>query len=411
MSGRKAGSRRRRTAVLLVALGGSVPLAHPAAAAGPAPDYEMPFTCGQSWTGSTRPTHSPSSRAVDFNRVPDEGQLVVASAPGTVTRVERLGNRSYGTFVVVDHGGGEATLYAHLQTAFPTVGAPVDQGMVLGRVGRTGNVTGPHLHFERRAGSQVARVWFHGSAYPMPHTAPAANCPDVPVAGDWDHDGKAEVGVFRRGPTGSFQLRRDNGTTRVVAFGNHGDLPLVGDWDGDGTDDVGVRRQEAGQFRLRSADGGVTAVTAGPVDSRAVTGDWDGDGDAEVGLWRHGSASFWLRRADGSASVVPLGTEDSLPVAGDWNGDHVTDVAVFRPATATWTLRIQRKSGVVRMRTVVFGSAAGLPVAGDWNGDGRTDLGTWDPATARFTLRTAVPVDGTATSTSVVYGVPRWAHG
>ncbi len=401
----------RRTGAVVVLVAAGVPLgAHPAQAA-PAPDYEMPFTCGQSWTGSTRPTHSPSALAVDFNRVPDEGQLTVASAPGTVVRVERLGRRSYGTFVVVDHGGGEATLYAHLQTAFVTAGAPVDQGMVLGRVGRTGNATGPHLHFERRVGNRPARVWFHGNSYPMPHTAPAANCPDVPLAGDWDHDGRAEVGVYRRGPTGSFLLRRDNGSTQVVAFGAHSDLPLVGDWDGDGTDDVGVRRQQDRQFRLRSAGGAVTGLSAGGLDDRAVTGDWDGDGDSEVGLWRHDSASFWLRRADGAASVVAFGTEDSLPVTGDWNGDGLDDVGTFRASTGTWTLRIQRRSGAVRVRTVVFGSASTLPVTGDWNGDGRTDLGTWDTGTARFTLRTAVPVDGTARTTTLLYGVPRPAHG
>jgi hypothetical protein len=400
-----------RTGIVAVLVAAGVPLAAGPAHAAPAPDYEMPFTCGQSWTGSTRPTHSPSALAVDFNRVPDEGQLTVASASGTVARVEHLGNRSYGTFVVVDHGGGESSWYAHLQSAFVTVGAPVDQGMVLGRVGRTGNVTGPHLHFERRAGSRVAAVWFHGNRYRMPHTAPAANCPDVPIAGDWDHDGKAEVGVYRRGPAGSFQLRRDNGSTRVVAYGAHADLPLVGDWDGDGTDDVGVRRQQSRRFLLRAATGRVTAVAAGGVDERAVTGDWDGDGDSEVGLWRHAGASFWLRRATGTGSVVAFGTSDCLPVTGDWNGDRRSDVGVFRPATRTWSLRVQRRNGTVRVRTVVFGSAATLPVTGDWNGDGRTDLGTWDPATARFTLRTAVPVDGTARTTSVVYGVPRPAHG
>jgi hypothetical protein len=392
-------------------LAAGVPLAPLPADATPAPDYEMPFTCGQSWTGSTRSTHSPSARAVDFNRVPDEGQLVVASAPGRVSRVQHLGNRSYGSFVVVDHGGGEATWYAHLQTTLVRAGAMVDQGMVLGRVGRSGNVTGPHLHFERRFGNRVAAVWFHGNRYRMPHTATAANCPDLPIAGDWDRDGKAEVGVYRRGPTGSFQLRRDNGTTRVVVFGAHADLPMVGDWDGNGADDVGVRRQQSRRFLLRSAGGAVTSLTAGSVDDRAVTGDWDGDGDSEVGLWRHAGASFWLRRPSGTASVVRLGTADCLPVTGDWNRDGRTDVGVYRPATRTWTLRTQTASGAVRIRTVVFGSAATLPVTGDWNGDGRTDLGTWDTATARFTLRNAVPVHGPATTRTLVYGVPRPARG
>jgi hypothetical protein len=142
-----------------------------------------------------------------------------------------------------------------------------------------------------------------------------------------------------------------------------------------------------------------------------VAGDWDGDGDSEVGLWRHAGATFWLRQADGTASVVRLGTPDCLPVTGDWNGDGLGDLGVFRPATRTWSLRMRRRSGTVRIRTVVFGSASTLPVTGDWNGDGRTDLGTWDTTTARFTLRTAVPVDGPARTTRLTYGVPRPARG
>ena len=62
----------------------------------------------QRWTGSTRPLHSPSSRAIDFNRRGDLGDLVLATAPGVVTRAENLGNRSYGRFLQVTHGGGQS---------------------------------------------------------------------------------------------------------------------------------------------------------------------------------------------------------------------------------------------------------------------------------------------------------------
>src|SRR4029453_6297534 len=71
------------------------------ASARPAPErgrpaYQVPFPCGQSWTGSTRESHSPSRYAIDFNRQGDYGDLVVASARGVVASVINKGSISYG---------------------------------------------------------------------------------------------------------------------------------------------------------------------------------------------------------------------------------------------------------------------------------------------------------------------------
>ncbi|KND48551.1 MAG: putative membrane bound lytic murein transglycosylase B [Parcubacteria bacterium C7867-005] len=79
------------------------------------------------------------------------GSPVYAAADGKVI-VARIGgyNGGYGSYVVVSHGNGTQTLYAHLSSVSVAVGQSVDQGQVIGGLGNSGKSTGAHLHFEVR---------------------------------------------------------------------------------------------------------------------------------------------------------------------------------------------------------------------------------------------------------------------
>lgn len=76
------------------------------------------------------------------------GQPIIAVADGTVVSADRRGG--YGLAVVIDHGGGLATLYAHQSVLAVSAGEFVGQGQKIGEVGSTGFSTGPHLHYEVR---------------------------------------------------------------------------------------------------------------------------------------------------------------------------------------------------------------------------------------------------------------------
>ncbi|MGD9570631.1 MAG: murein hydrolase activator EnvC [Thermoleophilia bacterium] len=78
------------------------------------------------------------------------GTPIAAAKSGTVISAGWSGG--YGNLVVVDHGGGLSTAYAHLSSIAVSSGQGVSQGTVVGGMGTTGNSTGVHLHFEVRVG-------------------------------------------------------------------------------------------------------------------------------------------------------------------------------------------------------------------------------------------------------------------
>src|SRR5947209_12113707 len=80
------------------------------------------------------------------------GDPVTAAGTGTVVQAGAApaGYSGYGNIVMIDHGGGIATLYAHLSRVDVAVGQAVQQGQQVGAIGATGFATGDHLHFEVR---------------------------------------------------------------------------------------------------------------------------------------------------------------------------------------------------------------------------------------------------------------------
>ena len=81
------------------------------------------------------------------------GAAIAATAPGTIVFAGNTGADSYGNMVEIDHGFGIHTRYGHLSSILVQVGAKVNKGAIVGKLGSTGRSTGPHVHYE---------VWYDG---------------------------------------------------------------------------------------------------------------------------------------------------------------------------------------------------------------------------------------------------------
>lgn len=80
------------------------------------------------------------------------GHNIVAAESGVVLLAQT--DKAFGKFLLIDHGNGMVTRYAHCSSLLVSKGDTVKRGQVIAKVGDTGNVTGPHLHFEVYDGDQ-----------------------------------------------------------------------------------------------------------------------------------------------------------------------------------------------------------------------------------------------------------------
>ena len=200
---------------------------------------------------------------------------------------------------------------------------------------------------------------------------------DFGFFGDWDCDGVATPGLYRRSD-GFVYLRNSN--TEGVAditffFGNPGDLPLAGDFDGDGCDTVSIYRPGEARFyvinELGLDDRGLGAADysflfGNPGDVPFV-GDWNGDGIDTPGLRRNSNGFVYLRNSNttGIADVDYFyGDPGDIVFAGDWDSDGDDTIGLYRPSNGTIYLRNTNTTGVA---DITFSVGFGLqPVAGDF---------------------------------------------
>jgi RHS repeat-associated protein len=199
---------------------------------------------------------------------------------------------------------------------------------------------------------------------------------DMPVAGDWNGDGTATIGIYRPGTASTWYLSNSVTTPHVDATFNYGtatDIPIVGDWDHNGTTTPGYYRPSDGTWHLRNANSGGPddiVFTYLGVGTSPLIGDWDGDHIPTAGLY--GAGSFSIRNtsstgaSDNTWANLGLGT----PVAGDWDGNGTWSPGTF--INGAWA-EYDSSTGV-RSITV----DASDRVTNDTNASGQVVKTSWD---------------------------------
>ncbi|SDI99964.1 M23 family metallopeptidase [Nonomuraea jiangxiensis] len=326
---------RRTVAVSTLALAAlAVAPALPANAAVPA--FQLPFPCGQKWQLNSW-AHAP---ALDMVKEPDqvgtEGALLVAPAGGTVR--QSYFHQNAGNMIQIDHGGGHFTTYIHLQSRAVNVGARVQEGQTIGRVGATGPTSNghPHLHYEQgfdangdgrvtwgAAGTERVIATFNGVQYGQSNgrqwdnVTSANSCQSVtPVDGRLYREPSGTIAVIAGGAPVRFASMDE---LRAAGYGS---APLIGvpaGW-------LNSLPQEPrdGTF-LRDAANGAISVIAGGAKYGLTLAEWEAMG-------RPGSINVPLRvineygripadgtllrnHTDGAISVVAGGAKYGLSLA------------------------------------------------------------------------------------------------
>jgi hypothetical protein len=195
------------------------------------------------------------------------------------------------------------------------------------------------------------------------------------------------------------------------------DVPLVGDIDGDGRADLAMWRPETATWYWLTSSSGYAYSAAGSTQwGSAALGDVplladvDGDGRADPIVWRASTGTwYWLTSSTGysyaSAGARQWGASGDKPFAADVDGDGKMDLVVWRPSTGTWywltstTGYSYAASGARQWGNQALGD---MPLTGDLDGDGLADLIVWRGSSGVFEWLTSA--DGYRSADSRSWG-------
>ncbi|MBI3464276.1 MAG: VCBS repeat-containing protein, partial [Planctomycetes bacterium] len=216
---------------------------------------------------------------------------------------------------------------------------------------------------------------------------------DMPVTGDWDGDGKTDIGIFGPAwPGDPRAVKAEPGLPEATndAMGKKKNVPPEPDEAA-----IGVRRLQRSSRGVQREDLIDHVFHYGIGGDKPVAGDWNGDGVATIGVFRDGE---WVMDTDGDGKTTgrdqsaQFGQAGDLPVVGDFNGDGLDELGVFRDGA--WYLDTNGNRRIdPQDRVIYLGARGDRPVVGDWDGDGADEVGTYQPGvSAESETKTSVEV-------------------
>jgi uncharacterized protein YegP (UPF0339 family) len=152
-------------------------------------------------------------------------------------------------------------------------------------------------------------------------------------------------------------------------WGLPGDVPIAGDFDGDGKSDISVYRPSTGEWFLRLSTQNYGIMVGnwyyqwGVPGDQPVGGDFDGDGKTDIAIYRPSTGEWYLRLSTQNYAIAAgnwlftWGVPGDQPVAGDFDGDKKTDIAIYRPSTGEWYIRLSTQNYAIAAGT---GSSSGV---------------------------------------------------
>ncbi|HIW62170.1 MAG TPA: peptidoglycan DD-metalloendopeptidase family protein [Candidatus Stackebrandtia excrementipullorum] len=309
--------------------------------------FKLPYPAGSAYTVTQSPgggfSHGDqyNYHAVDFGM--PTGTPIVASAAGTVY-FSGWANGG-GNMILVDHGNNRCSQYAHLSGMSVSVGTRVGQGQRIGTSGATGNVTGPHLHWNivycnSHLSREVANTAETGTSYPTgsaPVSRNSVQKPDMERVSDFNGDGRSDVlGVDA---SGALRFYANSGSHLAVGKKiGHGwgafKHVMAADWSGDGAADVlGV--DAGGKLRYypnnnHALSPGVQLGHGWGSFKHVMAADWSGDGKADVlGVAANGDLLYYPHNGNALSMPTKIGHgwgSFKHVMAADWSGDGKADV-------------------------------------------------------------------------------------